>query len=214
MTEIPSIRKFMFDKSFEHAMDAARAPERKPVTLKPEQMDALKKDFYDAGFAEGQKTSNDSHSKQIAEVLARIDQRLARLVETMQSMQQEQDIKTRQIALAIARKVMPDFAAKGGLQEIEAMLAAAITEMVHEPRLVVRVHESQFDSVNSKVQDITVQKAYAGKIVVLADAEIVVGDCRVEWADGGMERNAEAAWKDVEKVVAPADGAPAKPEQE
>jgi len=193
-------------------IDTARAPERKPVTLKPEQMDALKKEFYDAGFAEGQKTSGDSQAKKTADLLAHIDQRMAALAETMQSLQQEQDQQTRRIALAVARKILPDFTAKNGLQEIEAMLTAAVAEMMHEPRLVVRVNESQFDSVNGKVQDITAQKAYAGKVVVLADAEIAIGDCRVEWADGGMERNAEAAWKDVEKVVAPEDGAAVKPE--
>ena len=50
------------------------------------------------------------------------------------------------------------------------MLGDVIAEMVHEPRLVVRVHESQFDAVNARIHDITAQKAYAGKVVVLADA--------------------------------------------
>ncbi len=112
-------------------------------------------------------------------------------------------VKPGQIALSIVRKMMPDLAATTGMQEIEAMLSAAIAEMLHEPRLVVRVNESEFDSVNTKVQDIATQKAYAGKVVVLADAQIAAGDCRVEWADGGMERNTATTWTDVEAVVAP-----------
>ena len=45
------------------------------------------------------------------------------------------------------------------------------------------------------------------RIVVLADGGIAPGDCRVEWADGGMERNTAATLVDIEKVVAPADTA-------
>jgi flagellar assembly protein FliH len=75
--------------------------------------------------------------------------------------------------------------------------------MVHEPRLVVRVNEAQFDVLNDKISALAGQKAYAGKVVVLADAEIAAGDCRIEWADGGMERNTATMMQKIEKAVAP-----------
>jgi flagellar assembly protein FliH len=204
MADTP-IRKFLFEHSFDLAAGAVRPPERKPVTLKPEQVDALKKEAYDSGFAAGQKASADGQANQLAATLKRIEERIGQMTENMQSFWQEQEAKARHVALAVARKILPDFTSKGGLQEIQALLTTAISEMVHEPRLVVRVHESQFDAINSNVQDITAQKAYAGKVIVLADAEITSGDCRIEWADGGIERNVEAAMKDIEKVVAPAE---------
>src|ERR1700722_15658212 len=192
MTELPSIRKFLFEQSFDqlmHGTDALRTPERKPVTLKPEQVDALKKEAYDRGFAEGKKAGADEQTSHMTALLARLDERLTHMAGAIHTLRQEYEQKARQIALAVARKILPDFVAKNGLQEIESMLHAAITEMAHEPRMVVRVHESQFDALNTKIQDIAVQKAYAGKVVVLADAQIAAGDCRGEWADGGMERN-------------------------
>jgi flagellar assembly protein FliH len=75
--------------------------------------------------------------------------------------------------------------------------------MAREPRLVVRVHEDQFDAVNERVQEIATQRAYAGKVIVLADPDTVPGDCRVEWADGGIERNTAAVWSAVEQTVHP-----------
>jgi flagellar assembly protein FliH len=75
--------------------------------------------------------------------------------------------------------------------------------MAREPRLVVRVNEAQFDTVNERVQAIATDRAYAGKVIVLADAEVVPGDCRVEWADGGIERNTEATWRAVEQTIIP-----------
>ena len=214
MAEPPPTRKFMFTTSFDVGSVAARPIERKPLLLKPEQIDALKKEAYDSGMAAGQKMTGDEKTNKGLALLTSIDNRMASLTETMQAMHAQQDAKARQVAMSIARKIMPDLASKNGMQEIEAMLSAAISEMLHEPRLVVRVNESEFDGINTKVQDIASKKAYAGKVVVLADAEIAVGDCRVEWADGGMERNAAATWTDVEKVVAPADDPATKPDQE
>ncbi len=199
-------RKFTFDRSFDHqsAGAAARPPERKPVTLTPEQLDALKKAAWDDGFAAGRAAGADEHGRALLSMLGRIDERLGQFAGRMGEIREEQEARLRQMVLAIARKLLPDFLAKHGLQEIETMLTEVIGDMMHEPRLVVRVHESQFDAVNARVHEITVQKAYAGKVVLLADAELAPGDCRVEWADGGMERNVEASWKDIEKAVGPA----------
>jgi flagellar assembly protein FliH len=199
--ETAPTRKFMFERSFDST--APRAPERKPVTLKPEQYDALKQESYDAGFAAGRAAGLDDQNSRLMALLATVDGKIEAMFNTMQTLHQESVAGMRRIALAIARKFVPDFAAKHGLQEIEALLDGVMGEMVHEPRLVVRIHESQFDVLNEKIAALAAQKAYAGKVVVLADAEIAAGDCRIEWADGGMERNGEAMWRKVEQTISP-----------
>jgi len=205
MADTP-LRKFMFDKSFDDAVDtpSAKASERKPVTLKPEQIDALKKEAWDVGFAAGQKTNSDDQAQQLKIALSHLEDRIGHLMENLQVVYQAQEEQLRKAILAIARKILPDFTSQYGLQEITSLLDSAIGDMLHEPRLVVRIHEHQFDIINGKIQEITAQKAYAGKVVVLADPDVAVGNCRIEWADGGVERNTEATWQAIENVVAPA----------
>lgn len=204
VVETPPLRKFMFDRSFDGSI-SANAPERArgPVTLKPEQVDALKKDAYDIGFAAGQKAGVEEHDLYVRTALAHIDAQMNTLVEGLSAAQKDQEAQLRHTILAIARKLLPNLAERHGLEEVQAMLTDVIAEMVHEPRLVVRIHETDFDAINTKIHEITVQKAYAGKVVVLADAEIARGDCRVEWADGGIERNAKATWQAIEETIAP-----------
>jgi len=36
-------------------------------------------------------------------------------------------------------------------------------------------------------------KSFEGRLVVLAEPDIAVGDCRIEWADGGINRDSAAA---------------------
>jgi flagellar assembly protein FliH len=206
-------RKFMFDRSFDPGA-AARGPERKPVTLKPEQYDALRKETFDAGFAAGQKAALDEQQSLILAALARVEERLNHAISHMNAYYREQDGLIRRLVLAIARKILPDFVSQHGTQEIQALLGGVIGDMVHEPRLVVRANETQFDAINARLQDIVAQKAYAGKVVVLADAAIAPGDCRIEWADGGIERKTEATWADIEKTIVPeGDAVPAPPDQ-
>lgn len=195
-------KKFMFERSFDPGA-GARPPERKPVTLKPDQVDALKKESYDSGFAAGKKAGFDEQTAQAAALTAQMIAKLENIMAQAAAVFQANEANVRRVAMAIAQKFVPDLVARNGLNEIDALLASTIGEMIHEPRLVVRVNETQFDIVNEKINAIVAQKAYTGKIVVLADAEVRGGDCRIEWADGGIERNSEELMQSLEKTVTP-----------
>ena len=205
MVDTPPIRKFMFDQSFDGSSNTHRSKERPrgPVTLKPEQLDALKKEVFDAGFAAGLKAGNDDSSKKTQGTLFEIEQKIVELISNIEVIEKSCDAQMRASIMAIAKKLLPDMTARHGLQEIEALLTSVVSEMAHEPRLVVRINEAEFDVINTKIHEITTQKAFAGKVVVLADAEISVGDCRVEWADGGIERSVKNTWQKIEETVTP-----------
>jgi len=200
---VAQARKFMFDLSFDDETDVHRAPERKPVLMKPEQIDALKKESYDAGMAAGIKAGKDEQIAQQTVLLAKIDHNVVTLVKNIDKVAHEQEDQMRGMALAIAKKILPAFTAEHGMGEIEALISDTLREMAREPRLVVRVHESEFDVLNEKIQAIATQRAFQGKIVVLADADVASGDCRIEWADGGVERNTPATEKAIEQTLIP-----------
>ncbi|HXW28667.1 MAG TPA: flagellar assembly protein FliH, partial [Xanthobacteraceae bacterium] len=42
---------------------------------------------------------------------------------------------------------------------------------------------------------------FEGRLVVLAEPEIAAGDCRVEWADGGMVRDRAAVERSIDDAV-------------
>jgi flagellar assembly protein FliH len=191
----------MFDRSFDAAASAQRAVERKPVLMKPEQIDALKKEFYDAGFAGGKEAGKGEQAALLAATLGLIEKNIESLMQSLETMRSEQSHNTRDVILAIAKKIVPDLAARHGLAEIETLLDDSVRTMAREPRLVVRVNETQIDAVNEKIKSITARHAYAGQIMVIADAATAAGDCRIEWAEGGVERNIQATWDAVEQTM-------------
>jgi flagellar assembly protein FliH len=42
---------------------------------------------------------------------------------------------------------------------------------------------------------------YAGRIVVVTDAGLLATDARIEWANGGVERNVADVWKEIEDAI-------------
>ena len=200
MAEPTPVRKFLFDRSFDDGLGMGEAEKPKPVfTL--EQMEATRQEAYASGFAAGQKATQDEQQQAFNLFFARLEQQLGLLVKEGMDVWRAQLSHLEQTALAIARKLLPEYAANYGLGEIQAVVAQIVAEMAHEPRLVVRVSEAQFDAVNARLKDVTDRQAYAGKVVLLGEAGFSAGDCRVEWADGGIERNQETLWQEIERIM-------------
>lgn len=199
------IRKFMFDQSFD-AGAVQRPPERKPVTLKPDEYDALRNEAYESGYAAGKQAGADDHARKLMATMDRVAARLDEAVALAESLRKGQEDDAQSLALAVVRKILPDYAARHGMDEIGAVLSRTLAEMIHEPRIVARTHESQFEEINALIQSIAARKAYGGKIIVLADADVRPNDCRIEWADGGIERNTESTLKDIESILSPDGG--------
>ena len=42
---------------------------------------------------------------------------------------------------------------------------------------------------------------FSGRVVVVAEARIGPADARIEWADGGVERNTEQVWQEIEAII-------------
>mgnify|MGYP000884286531 FL=1 len=91
------------------------------------------------------------------------------------------------VAVASLKKFWPQIVQNTGLDVLEKTLREALSNNSTETRMVVRVHDSILDAVIQRLPQIKEQEAFNGKIVVLADANVALGDGKIEWADGGLE---------------------------
>jgi flagellar assembly protein FliH len=56
--------------------------------------------------------------------------------------------------------------------------------------------------LSEKIDTIATRRGFAGKVVLLAETSVAPGDCRIEWADGGVERDSARLWRDIDLAVA------------
>ena len=106
-----------------------------------------------------------------------------------------------EIAAATMRKILPVYAQRHGLDEIEAVVKECLARVPDEPRVVVRVPEALLDPIQSRMADIAASAGFPGGVVLLADQTLGHADCRVEWADGGADRDAARLWTDIEACL-------------
>ncbi len=196
----PPTQKFMFDRTFDPLATAHAEPAKPPVYAQAD-MDAAKQAAFKDGFTQGEQAANKEQTARIAAIVEKIDGAVGKLLQNAAAQQQDQQADIQDIALAIARKLLPDFIARHGFSEIESVLALVLKEMVREPRLVVRVHDQVLDALQQALQDLTARAAYAGKVVLLADDKMTPNDCKIEWADGGVERDINVIWQEIDRAV-------------
>ena len=202
-------RKFLFDRSFDHPddglgdIDALGAPRlsRKQIEAQEAALEAARAE----GLAEG-RLRGAAEAQQIAAergeaTFAIIASRLGQLLSESADAERARAGEAARMALSIARRMVPVLTRRAGFSEIEAVVADCLRRAIDEPRIVLRVAEEFFDSAKARIDSLAQGAGFAGRAIVLADPELASGDCRVEWADGGAERNVAHLWREIEGTV-------------
>ena len=63
-------------------------------------------------------------------------------------------------------------------------------DLVKAPHVVVHIGADIYESAKAKLDEIAQARGFEGRLVVMSDPAMAPGDCRIEWADGGVARNA------------------------
>lgn len=91
-----------------------------------------------------------------------------------------------EVAIAAARKLCGELIAAEPLAEITALVGECFRHLVATPHLVVRINDAVYEAARERIELLAKQSGFAGRLVLLADPEIAGGDCKIEWADGGV----------------------------
>lgn len=200
-----ALQKFMFETRFDGAAGRKRSEPRHaakpPVTMTEDQVAALREESFAAGRTQGVEEATAQAESLAAAALARIEARLAEVAPQIATV--IDGVKRDAVAAAMAalRKLVPRLAKEGDLADIEQVVTSCLAAVLEEPRVVVRVNDSTLDLIKERVADIAAKAGYDGKVVLVVDDNLGPGDCRVEWADGGAERDTGWMWKQIDGVV-------------
>jgi len=104
-----------------------------------------------------------------------------------------------QLALEVGRKLAESTLAAYPVKEVEALVADCLHKLHNEPRLVVRASSACADALRADIDNMCAQHGFAGRVIVIAEQSLAGADCRVEWADGGIERDLAATFASIEQ---------------
>ncbi len=103
--------------------------------------------------------------------------------------------------MAVARKLAPELIAAEPLTEISALAASCFRQLISAPHVVVRIAEPIYEAAHKRLEESARLHGFDGRLVVLAEPSLAVGDCRIEWADGGMVRDRAATETAIGEAV-------------
>jgi flagellar assembly protein FliH len=198
-------RKYLFDLSFDHASGPVSVRfQRNPTEP------TFTRTEVDAACA---KAREEGHQAALAEAAAAIDGRLAQAAEALvsglaslaeRSDEFRRETETRAIELlrAVVGKAVPALVRKEPLADLEAMVIECLREAADEPRIVLRIAPDLFEPMRRRLDAIAHGHGFGGKFVLLVDESIGPADGRLEWADGGADRNAARLARDLDAALA------------
>ena len=99
------------------------------------------------------------------------------------------------------RNLAGELIAREPLGEVTSLVADCFAQLVSTPHLVVRINHSLYEAAHERIEALAKQSGFAGRLVILAEPDIQTGDCRIEWADGGVVLERAAIEAKINELV-------------
>jgi flagellar assembly protein FliH len=217
-----NFEKFLFDTSFDaertakaKAAAAAQTVAEEPPapTFSEAELAAAQQAAFADGKAAGTAEAEGCHAARLAAALEALPPQLAQIAEDVAAAAAERRRDSLEAALVVVRKLFPQLAREHGLEEAHAVIQQCLERLRDEPRVVIRCADADLDALRARAEDGAARSGFEGKLVFLADERLASGDLRVEWADGGAERQQAALWQEIDAVIARALAPAGEPRQ-
>src|SRR5258708_7541507 len=155
-----------------------------------------------AGFRKGHAAAKAEAEQHAAAALQRIAAALDQLNRGLSAGSAKLETEAVEVAVAVARKLAPELIAREPFAEISGLATDCFRHLVAAPHVVVRINDQLHASAREMLEQTTRAGGFDGRLVVLAEPDIALGDCRIEWADGGVNRDTAAIQAVIDDAVA------------
>jgi flagellar assembly protein FliH len=189
--------KFLFDTDF-----AAPARERPatPAEVAQKIADAEARAYrngYDSALREAKVESDRRSAAALQEIGTAINAIAARF----SGIESRMETEAVDVAVAVARKLASELIAREPLGEVAALVADCFAQLVSTPHIVVRINDALYEAAHARIEALAKQSGFAGRLIILAEPTIATGDCRIEWADGGVVLERAAIEAKINELV-------------
>ncbi|MBF0327030.1 MAG: flagellar assembly protein FliH [Alphaproteobacteria bacterium] len=213
-------RKYMFDLDFgqppqqarqakiEEEQAAAAAAAEEEIADEPaapmfteEELNMVREASFQEGREAGFAEAAEADARQIALAVTTLTER----IDTVFRQQDEaNDANARaavRVAMAVLKKMLPAACEKHAFDEVARVVEDVVAHILDEPRIIVRVAAPLVEPVRERLEAAAEGQGFEGRVVVQADPRLAVGDARVEWTDGGAERDQARLLEEIEVTV-------------
>ncbi len=177
--------KFLFDVDFA-APDKARVPVATPAEI-AEKIANAEAHAYRAGFDAAQREAKAESDRRAALALEEIGVAISAISTRFSAIETRMETEAVDVAVSVARKLCSELIATEPLTEVMALVHDCFKHLVATPHIVVRINDGLYEEAHVRIEKLAKQSGFPGKLVMLAEPDMAGGDCKIEWADGGVQ---------------------------
>ena len=191
--------KFTFD------LDLGRRQERNSLvteTAMAALIEQARREGREAGLAEGERTAVARAASAEAAAAEALAMRVAAMAAGLDDLRKQTIAESVELSLSIARKLAGSLIARQPTVEIEQLVAECMATLDGVPHLVIRCEPALADAVRDIATSRMTTSGCTGRLIVLGDPDIAIGDARIEWADGGVVRDIRKLSAEIDARIA------------
>ena len=184
--------RYLFDLDFD--VEARQATEEEEVpTISLYEHEALikkvEREAYGKGLAEGRKAAVDEGANRLAEQTGEVATAARALIDRLDGEIAAREERAVRLAIIAAKKLARRVLADHPNDEIFALFQTCLAPLFDASHLVVRLSADHVEAVRGGLEAAARERGFEGRLVLMGEDTIAPGDCRIEWADGGLVRD-------------------------
>jgi len=188
--------KFLFDENF-------ASGEKPTITLVEHERRRADAESlaHRQGFEAGQAQARGEQNERIARALTSLAEQALQLDGKLKDIEARLENEAVQVAFSVASKLAPELIAREPFAEIEVLASECFRQIIATPQISIHVSEDIYDIASQKLEEIARARGFDGRLNVAADPALGQGNCRIEWAEGGVVRDRAATMKVIDEAV-------------
>jgi flagellar assembly protein FliH len=189
--------KFLFDMDFS---DKARQRPSTPAEIVQKIASAEARAYRD-GYEAAQREARAESERRTVLALEEIGIALKGIAGRFSGIEGRMETEAVDVAVAVARKLCSALIAAEPLGEVTGLVGDCFSQLVSTPHLVIRINDALYEAARDQIERLAKHSGFEGRLVILAAPEIETGDCKIEWADGGVVLERTAIEARIDELV-------------
>ncbi|MBY0299415.1 MAG: flagellar assembly protein FliH, partial [Methylobacterium sp.] len=144
------------------------------------------------GLQEGRAQAEAQVQARLADALNRLAAAATGMIAAADARDAEREAQALDFATALARKIAGEALTAHPMEAILETARSALQHLRGVPHLAVRVNDALVEETEGVLKRLARERGYEGRLIVLGDPDLLPGDARMEWADGGVVRDRAA----------------------
>ncbi|HEY8578152.1 MAG TPA: hypothetical protein VIL88_17635 [Devosia sp.] len=177
-----------------------------PIPMVPEDLVAqlvaqAREEAYAEGVAAGERNSAAVAAQTLAAAAGTLATQSAEMAAAFDDATAELRREAVELAASIGRKLALHLLARYPTVELDALIGECMQSLSGVPHLVVRCNPAIADAIRDIATAHMQTSGFAGRLVVMGEPDLRLGDGRLEWVDGGLVRDIGAVSKDIDNKI-------------